>query len=224
MHVAEISQPVTDLPGVGAARAADLARLGIATVGDLLLHVPRGYEDRHNPVPLIEAAPDRPVNTTAEVVAHSYIGGGAGKTLKVHIRDESGIGVLVCFGRNFLARSLPEGKTIRVYGVFLRRYGELQSTSFEFEPADAPPRKFGRILPVYPLGGSLNQGDLRKATAAAVTRYGRNVSDELPPALIARRGLLPTSEALEAVHTPATIEASRAGHRTLLYLELFFLQ
>ncbi len=224
MHVAEISQPVTDLPGVGAARSADLARLGVTTVGDLLLHVPRGYEDRQNPVRLIEATPDRPVNTTAEVVAHSYIGGGAGKTLKVHIRDESAIGVLVCFGRNFLARSLPEGKRIRVYGVFVRRYGDLQATSFEFEPADAPPRTFGRILPVYPLAGGLNQGGLRKATAAAVTRYGRNVSDELPRELIEHRRLLRTSEALEAVHAPESMEAARAGHRTLVYLELFFLQ
>ena len=122
MHVAEISQPVSDLPGVGPARAQDLGRIGITTIGDLLLHVPRGYENRQTHVPLAEAAPDRPVNTVAEVVAHSFIGGSGGtRTLKVHIRDESGVGALVCFGRNFLARSLPEGKRIRVYGSFARR-------------------------------------------------------------------------------------------------------
>jgi ATP-dependent DNA helicase RecG len=224
MIVAEIGQPVSDLPGVGPARAKDLSRLGIQTIGDLLLHVPRGYEDRQTPVPLARAAPDRPVNTVAEVVAHSYIGGGPKRTLKVHIRDESGIGALVCFGRNFLARSLPQGKRIRVFGTFLHRYGDLQATAFEFENADAPPRKFGRILPIYPLGGRLTQGDLRHATETAVQRYGRNVASELPEALRSQRGLLATADALTAIHTPQTMDDARAGQRTLVYLELFFLQ
>jgi ATP-dependent DNA helicase RecG len=225
MHVAEISQPVSDLPGVGPARAKDLARIGVTAIGDLLLHVPRGYENRQTHVPLAQAAPDQPVNTVAEVVAHSYIGGSGGKrTLKVHIRDESGVGALVCFGRNFLARSLPEGKRIRVYGSFARRYGDIQATAFEFEPADAPPRKFGRILPIYPLGGRLTQGDLRKATGAAVKRYGRNVEAEVPEELRRRRGLLPTAEALEAVHLPDTVELAEEGRRSLIYLELFYLQ
>ena len=38
-------QSVQFLRGVGPARAEVLARLGIATVGDLLLHFPRAYED-----------------------------------------------------------------------------------------------------------------------------------------------------------------------------------
>ena len=41
-----LEQPVTELRGVGPERAALLARLGIRTVGDLLLHRPRRYEDR----------------------------------------------------------------------------------------------------------------------------------------------------------------------------------
>ncbi|MFW5689744.1 MAG: ATP-dependent DNA helicase RecG, partial [Spirochaetota bacterium] len=224
MHVAEISQPVSDLPGLGPAKAKDLARLGVTSIGDLLLHVPRGYEDRQQTVTLAQAAPDRPVNTTATVVAHSYIGGGPRKTLKVHIRDEGGLGVLVCFGRNFLARSLPEGKHIRVYGTFLRRYGDLQATSFEFENVDEQPRKFGRILPIYPLAGRLTQGDLRKATEIAVERYGKNVESELPRVLLERHDLLPTAKALEALHVPQSIEQARAGQHTLIYLELFFLQ
>ena len=38
--------PVTVLPGVGKVRAACYARLGIATLGDLLAHFPRAYENR----------------------------------------------------------------------------------------------------------------------------------------------------------------------------------
>ena len=40
------SQPVTDLSGLGPARAKPLERLGLTTIGDLLNHFPRRYEDR----------------------------------------------------------------------------------------------------------------------------------------------------------------------------------
>jgi len=46
---------IKKLYGVGPARAAAYASLGISSVGDLLLHYPRGYEDRGN-IKLIEEA------------------------------------------------------------------------------------------------------------------------------------------------------------------------
>ena len=224
MFAVELTQPVSDLPGIGDGRARDLARLGITSVYDLLMHVPRTYEDRQAPVPFSAAGPERPVNTVAVVVAHSYIGGGSSKTLKVHLRDETGLGVLVCFGRNFLSRKLPEGKKIRVFGTFLRRFGDLQATSFDFEDAAAKATRFGRVLPVYPLGGHLGQNDLRRAATAAVKRYTGGLEDDLPPWLIDRRELMSTSQMLTQLHAPAdTVSADRA-HRCLVYAELFYLQ
>ena len=46
----DLFAPVTDLRGVGPARAAALQRLGIFTLYDLLAYFPRDYEDRTNPV------------------------------------------------------------------------------------------------------------------------------------------------------------------------------
>ena len=40
-----LDTPVTYLKGVGPRRAEQLARLNIATAGDLLFHVPHRYED-----------------------------------------------------------------------------------------------------------------------------------------------------------------------------------
>ena len=241
MTLVELIQPVSRLPGVGPSRQKDLARLGILTVLDLLLHLPRGYEDRQRVVPFAEAAVDRPVNTTAQVIAHDFVGRPPNQTLKVHLRDRSGAATLVCFGRNFLSRQLPPGTAVRLYGSFARRYGELQATSFDFEPAGPEPEsgppgapapaarpsagsRFGRIIPVYPLAGRLTQGDLRRATESAVSHYAQHIASELPPELRTRRSLLETGDALCAVHAPETLEHADLGMRTLRYLELFFLQ
>ncbi len=49
--------PVAELPGVGPARAQRFARLSIVSVADLLLHLPRRYEDTRQLVPLGELRP-----------------------------------------------------------------------------------------------------------------------------------------------------------------------
>ena len=46
------------LYGVGAARAAAYARLGVRSVGDLLLHYPRRYENRGDVKLLADTLPD----------------------------------------------------------------------------------------------------------------------------------------------------------------------
>ena len=44
--MAKPSDPVTILRGVGPTKAKQLEQLGIRTLGDLLCHFPRGYDDR----------------------------------------------------------------------------------------------------------------------------------------------------------------------------------
>ena len=53
----DLFSPVTDLRGVGPARAAALQRLGIYTLYDLLAYFPRDYEDRTNPVEIAQLQP-----------------------------------------------------------------------------------------------------------------------------------------------------------------------
>jgi RecG-like helicase len=55
-----LAAPVTSLWGVGGERAAQLARLGIVTIEDLLLHAPRRYEDRRHFRKIAELTKDEP--------------------------------------------------------------------------------------------------------------------------------------------------------------------
>ncbi len=224
MFLREIKRPVSQLPGIGPASAKTLASIGITTVGDLLAHYPREYEDRSRPVPLAEGYDGTPVNTEAEVLAHDWFGFGNRQTLKIHIEDESGRAALICFGRNFLARKLVPGSRFRIYGVFQYRFEELQCSAFDVEEAEKPPVLFGRILPIYPLSGNLTQGILRKAIGEALRIYEGKIEDELPAHLLASRGLLPKEEAIAAIHYPAAIDRVPRARRTLVFEELFHLQ
>ena len=64
-----LARPVTTLHGVGPERAAQLARLDIRTVEDLLLHRPSRYEDRRQLLPIAQVQLGEPVTTRGAVVA-----------------------------------------------------------------------------------------------------------------------------------------------------------
>src|SRR5215470_15111926 len=64
-----LARPVTCLLGVGSERAAQLARLEITTVEDLLLHRPRRYEDRRHFRPIAELRLGEVAMTRGTIVA-----------------------------------------------------------------------------------------------------------------------------------------------------------
>ncbi|MDR2482888.1 MAG: ATP-dependent DNA helicase RecG [Treponema sp.] len=234
MFLRELTDPINRLKGAGPAAVKALAKAGIAHAGALLSRYPRDWEDRSVAVPLAEFRRFPSVCTAVRVLAHDWFGFGRMRTLKVHVEDESGRAVLVCFNRPFLEKQLEIGRTYRLWGRFYYKYGEIQSTAFETEPLDEPgpepggtgkgPGSFGRILPVYPLSAGLTQGLLRRLVQRALAQYGPSLEDELPEAIITREGLLPKSRAVRAIHFPSSRTELEGARKTLICEELFYLE
>ena len=65
----KLRDSVTVLRGVGPGSAKRLARLGIAEIRDLLLHLPLRYQDRTRTVPLGELAAGTECLVAGEVLA-----------------------------------------------------------------------------------------------------------------------------------------------------------
>lgn len=219
--------PADRVRGVGPQLAHRLASLGLVTVRDILLHMPRRYEDRKTPVTIADAIASGQdpaiVNTVATVVAHATV--GRTRVLKIVVEDETGHAALVCFGRDFLSRNLPVGARVAVYGTFSYRYGEFQTTSFDTRPisgegAGPPPE----IRPIYPLGTGIAEGTMRRTVHAALSAYGRELTDDLPASIRDARPLPPTAVALRMVHRPESFEEANLGMRSLAFSELFLLQ
>ena len=88
----DLFSSVRELHGVGPARAAQLEKLGIRTLYDLLAFFPRDYEDRTNPVTIAQLQPGVPACFRAMVVSQPVlrrIGGGRDIT-KLTVADETG--------------------------------------------------------------------------------------------------------------------------------------
>jgi ATP-dependent DNA helicase RecG len=222
MYLRELNDSIDRIKGAGPATARTLADAGITRVSLLLSRYPRDWEDRSRLVPLRDWD-KAPVCTVVKVLGHEWFGYGPMKTLKVYVEDESDRAALVCFNRPFLEKQLAEGKRFRLWGRFFYKYGELQSSAFEFEDSGKP-GAFSRILPVYPLSGGLSQNPLRHLIQNALKQYGPGLEDELPAGLIQREDLLHKPEALQAIHFPGSMEQLEKAKKTLIYEELFYLE
>jgi ATP-dependent DNA helicase RecG len=223
MFLRELTEPVGSLKGAGPETVRRLEGAAVKSVADLLCHYPRDWEDRVRTVP-IAGFRNSPVNTVVRVSGHDWIGAGRMRTLKVYVEDDSGSASLVCFNRPFLGKKLIPGKFFRLWGRFFYKYGEIQSSVFEFEEAAEGGKGFGRILPVYPLSEDLSQGILRRLVKQALDLYGPSLEDELPGGIIARDNLLSKKDAMRAFHFPSSMEELEKARKTLIYEELFYLE
>jgi ATP-dependent DNA helicase RecG len=207
--------------------AARLQRLQIVTVRDLLLLLPRGYEDRTAFIPLAQAAAAQKVAVAATVSSITEIGWagyGRTRTPKVVVTDGSTEATLVCFGRPFLRSVLSPGKKFLIWGHFQLRAGELTCTDFELEPWSENPSSFGRILPVYPLSEGLTQTGVRKIINNALRDTLHDLDPALPDSIRRTRGLASFCEALRGVHVPSSIAEAETFRAALAYEELFFFE
>lgn len=223
MYADELKQKVTQLKGIGRETAKALSRIDINNVADLLKHIPRAYENRKDLVSLSEYRKGA-VNTIAEIIDQDYFGFGSKKTLKVYLKDESGIATLLCFGRNFLSRKLVPGKKFYLYATFEYKFQELQASAFEVEELSDNPVNFNKIVPIYPLSGKLNQGVLRRAISEAMDELARYTKNQLPEYLIQKYNFINRNRALQNIHFPESMEILKEAEKLLRYEELFYLQ
>lgn len=219
--------PVQYLRGVGPSRAALLSRLGINSVYDLLLHLPRRHEDRRNPTPLGRLTEGAYQVAIVRVEHVQTIRTRRGTTLvRAGVVDATGAAHAIWFNQPYIGQRLSRGRQVSLYGRVERSGRGLQFVSPEVEvlEADADPWQVGRLVPVYPLTEGLPQRALRSIVRAALDGCAAELQELLPEELRRRMHLPDLHQALWAAHFPDDEQAQAAGRRRLAFEELLILQ
>jgi len=239
-----LARPPSALPGIGGKRAELLARRGLATVADLLFHLPSRYDDRRRLVPVGQLEVGRRATFLARVLVSDFApqrgrGGRYRRVLQAVVGDDTGTVDLKWFhGGEAIQSLLAKGTRLLVTGD-VRRYRftkellhpELERIE-EGEGEGAALREALRqIVPDYPTPEGLPPRSLRRAVQAALAEYGDLVASHLPAALARSRALPGAAAALSALHGPgpdADPEALAAGrtpaHERLILEELYLLE
>ena len=220
--MAQLSDPITILKGVGPTKAKQFAVLGIHTLEDLICHFPRGYEDRTKILTISQLEPDVPACFRAMVMSAprtAHIRKGLDVT-KVTVADHSGRLNLTFFNRKFSTDQLHYGSEYIFYGALQGDYMGYGMTSPAFEAVDSLPIATRRILPIYPLTAGLTNAAMLKAIqqALAICDVPKEI---LPKSVRDTYGILPAERAYYAIHQPQSMEEAELAKRRLIFEEFF---
>jgi ATP-dependent DNA helicase RecG len=209
-----------NLPG-GASLLRGLARLGVTSVAELLLYLPRRYEDRRAITPVAELTAGAPATIRARVVdlrVEKTWRRGVQRTIAT-LADESGAVDAVWYGRRFIERRLTPNLEIVASGRVKALGWRVQLEAPEFSPVEGGETvNAGRIVPIYRLTKGVTVLSLRRAVRELLDRFGTALTDPLPVEIRARHGLMTLAAAIEEAHWPH--EFDRLAFDELLAVQL----
>ncbi len=215
--------PVQRLKGIGPVRAACLTRLGIRTVGDALLLMPRRYDDRRAFTPMSRLRPGEAASVSGRVVSV-----GLGRTRRgvlyceARVEDSTGVLSVRWYRQAYLARTLRPGLRVILTGR-LNPYPprHMVNPEHEVEEPDEVRCHSGRIVPIYPLTAGLTQRFLRRWLFDLVQTAAGGMADPLPTGLRERHDLVALPAAIRRLHIPADADETQAARRRLVFDEFF---
>ncbi len=214
------------LPGVGTTRAEKLAKLGLVTVRDALMHFPRDYRDfsgAHAVADFVEGEHASVAGTVSEVASRTTFAGRSMLTVTI---DAAGGRVRgVWFNMPFMAKRFERGMQVVLAGQPRRGKGGWEFAHPEVRWLAGDEAAHGsEWLAIYPLAEGVQQSQVRIAVEAALEHAAGICPEAFPEAMLAEKGLLPIEAALKEIHCPSSREAIDAARRRLVYQELFMLQ
>jgi ATP-dependent DNA helicase RecG len=204
---------LTPLLGKKSADALEVG-LGLTTVGDLLRHYPRRYDERGKltDIARLELGEHVTVQAKVKLAKKRQMKARRGHILEAVITDGTSELTLVFFGAPAHAaeKELLPGKQAMFagkVGMFNKKM-QLAHPDFEIlseEDSSRAANEFARgFIPVYPAAQAIQTWHIAKCVAQVLDVWDgvSEQDDPLPEALRAQRGLLPLERALRDIHRP----------------------
>ena len=220
--MARLSDPITILKGIGPTKAKQFAALNIFTLGDLICHFPRGYEDRTKIVDIANLEADTPACFRAVVMntpRTAHIRKGLDLT-RVQVADHSARLNLTFFNNKYAASGLEYGQEYIFYGALSGDFSGYSMTNPIFESLHSEPVSTRRVLPIYPLTAGLNNSTMLKAIRQAMA-ICEPPAEVLPESVRREFDILSADRAYTAIHEPANMAEAELAKKRLIFEEFF---
>ncbi|HEX3940159.1 MAG TPA: ATP-dependent DNA helicase RecG [Acidobacteriaceae bacterium] len=228
--------------GIGPRLAELLQEKQIATVEDLLYHLPFRYEDRLSPQPIEDLKPGEMASIIGEVRGTALL-----RTRRMPIFEMTvgqGLGKIKCmwFHGAYLKDKFRAGQLVALYGKieasrstnsFKMIQPQVEMLPGDFDDEESKLLEVGRIAPIYEsLGGNkLTSRWQRRVIWGMLEDLKGKIPETLPQAMRARLDLPSREEALRSTHFPdtgtslAALQAWKTpAQRRLIFEELFYLE
>jgi ATP-dependent DNA helicase RecG len=222
---ADLSLPIQYMKGVGPDRAEVLGRLDIKTVGDLLFHFPRGFDDLSDVRSIAELSAGTMQTVQGEIVEMEGRSIPRGTVVSIILADQNGKCLEgVWFNQPYITRGYHYGQKLAFSGKPRWYRDHWQMNNPRVQILDDAASDSAKIVPVYPLTENLRADQLRKLIRQAVENFANHAVEILPEELRRARHLPRVEQALRDLHQPSSLEAAMQARRRFVYEEFLVLQ
>jgi ATP-dependent DNA helicase RecG len=221
-----LDAPLTAIAGIGPKSAKTLERLGLRSLGDLLWHLPRRYDDysKLKTISRLWYGEDVTIIATVDEIHMRPTRGGKVKLVEAVVSDGTGALRVTWFNQPWIVDRLRPGRAVVMAGRVEQYLGRLTMNSPEWEPIERQQLHTNRIVPVYPLTAGVTAKWLRRVISSVVGRMAPRMPDPLPESIRSEAGLMALGSALQQVHFPDSWEQLEKAQHRLSFDEMFLLQ
>ncbi len=203
-----------------------LEEMGIRTVEDLLLYLPRAHEDLSEMQTIGGSRLGEKVTIRGTVgsLKTTRIKGGR-IIVSTTFTDDAGDACQVSwFNQPHITRMLPEYSEVVFTGKLVEKGYKLHMQSPQFELAGSKPLVHaGRLVPVYPQHDIINTKWLREKMVQVKDAIDL-IPETLPADVIKDEDLLSRKEAIRALHFPESIKDVERAQQRMAFEQMFVVQ
>lgn len=219
----DLHSSLREIKGVGEKTEQLFQKIGVYTLGDILLHFPRTYQEYPQPEDPAEENIGQIVAVCGSLRTPAIF--RRGKRMDITLASlfcKNQVVECVWFHMPYIAKQLQVGQPYIFYGRLLK---EKQGYKME-QPAIFTPEKYltlrDSLQPIYSLTKGMTQQMVRKLTLAACDSLADYSEENLPDFVEQREGFPSYMQAIRQVHFPMHFEALAEGRRRLVYQEFFY--
>ncbi len=219
-----LDEPVGRVRMVSPGRAKALDAMGIRTVRDLVMHVPRRHLDLTN-VQTAASCPLGQLCTVVGVVHKAQLKRPRPRLALVEVTlvDATGTLMVTMFQQPWLMDKLEQGMRIAVSGKVEFNYGFKRMTNPFLEVLEPDRDAQGRVVAIHPATEKLSATMVRRLVGNALEACA-GLLDPLPAALRTRYRLMSRGTALRCLHFAHDMGEVREAKRRLAYEEVLLLE
>lgn len=212
---------ISEIKGIGAKTEALFHKLGVYTVGDILLHYPRNYIQYPRAKYVDEVCAEETAAVIGRIQKTPVV--RRTKSMPITVTSIGAAGVemeLVWFRMPYIKKQLSAGNTYVFYGKVQKKAGRLVME----QPAIYKPEQYAAmeqvLLPVYGLTGGISNNLMIKTVRAALAP-GQLFYDYLPAAIRDAQELCEYNYAIHQIHFPDAMDTLITARRRLVFDEFF---
>lgn len=209
------------IKGLSDKRIAELQKLGINSVEELVKHFPKNYLDLRKALPLRQAIHNDFALVKARIVGKPTLTKkGRLSFVKALACQDEELFNIVWFNQPYVLSKLTENASFLFYGRIKNRFGQVSMTNPTFELIEENNNLKG-IVPVYRTKGNLSQKVMRSIINDALNKV--SISSVIPNDALIGSEVLSLQDAYRMVHNPKSFADKDSASERIALEEYFIL-